>query len=741
MRSVWRAVMPVVCVVSAASQATAQTGPDIADLTLEQLLNARVVTVTRTNEGATDAPGVVRVVTAAEIQRRGYRSLADLLRDLPGIKIDFAVDQDLSGDLTIQGTRGATRMVILLDGVRITSPTNEPLPILANYPIHSAQQVEIVYGPASALYGADAFSGVINIISSDPQEAGGVSATTSVGQDGLSNTTGSYGTTLGPARVIVAGQLFHDGQSDLSRAYPELFGNLESHRTGTFNTIFGPMVAGVPVSAEYHVPVDAHNVYALVEGGPWRASLFESRVRTSNTPAYTPDNAVYNDTAFAENSLLVGSVSYSAQVGRTDMTTTVTATRHELEPTSGYLNVFSGMQRSYKYAYGSTMRAEHHATWRAGGALRFTAGGTFERLFSVPQSADLNAPVTNRRRPGTLLGTDIEDEEVQLRYSNLGGYVQGQWRLHARSTLTAGIRGDYNSRYEAVFNPRIGIVTRLTDSTVTKVLYGTAYLAPSPYQAYLHYGSFYSLDNGQTYQSDYWHVPNPDLKPQHKRTLEGQVQQALGPNLNITASAFYSRFTDLVLESDITMRQSGLYRGWPVAFIQQSINGGRETTHGGTVSADYLLRPSRNRQLRVRGSLSLADGSVDDDSAPGGTIESGGFAPVLFQASADLDWDEWSFAPRLITAGRQRALALEGPEAGPLTRRTIAGYTTVDLSVRRARVAGPVGLFMTVDNLFDARYRHLNLRAFSNPEEFEGSPQNPRRITIGAQVSFGGRTP
>jgi len=467
--------------------------------------------------------------------------------------------------------------------------------------------------------------------------------------------------------------------------------------------------------------------------------LFQSGVRTSNTPAYTPDNSVYNDTAFAENSLLVGSVSYSAQVGRTDMTTIVTATRHELEPTSGYLNVFSGMQRSYKYAYGSTLRTEHHATWRAGGALRFTAGGTYERLFSIPQSADLNAPVTNRRQPGTLLGTDIEDETFQLRYSNLGGYVQGHWQIHARSTLTAGVRGDYNSRYDAVFNPRIGVVTRLTNSTVTKVLYGTAYLAPSPYQAYLHYGSFYSVDNGQSYQSDFWHVPNPDLKPQHKKTIEGQVQQAIGPNVNVTVSVFHSRFTDLVLESDITSRESGLYRGWPVAFIQQSINGGREMTHGGTVSADYLVRASSSRQLRLHGALSLADGSVDDDSAPGGEIESGGFAPVLFQASADLDWDDWSFAPRLITVGRQRALAVNGPDAGPLTRRTIAGYTTVDLSVRRAQVAGPVGLFMTIDNLFDARYRHLNLRAFTNPEEFEGSPQNPRRITFGAQVAFGGR--
>jgi outer membrane cobalamin receptor len=717
-----------------------QTARKMADLTLEELLNVRIVTVTRTGEGASDAPGVVEVVTAAQIQRRGYRSLADLLRDLPAVNVNVAVDQDLSSDLTVQGMRGASRMVVLLDGVRITSPTNEPIPMLANYPVHNARQVEIVFGPASALYGADAFSGVINIITNDVEDAAGVRVATALGQGGLSNTSASYGAVLGAARLMIAGQFQYDAQPDLTKYYPELFGGLASHRSGTFDTIFGPMIAGVPVSADYDVPVRAHSVHALLVAGPLRASLFQSGVRTSNTPAYTPDNSVYNDIAFAENNLVVGSLSFATRAARADMETTVTASRHELAPGSGYLNVFSGLQRSYKYAYGSMLRAEHQATWKAGPALRLTAGGAYERLFSVPQSADLVAPVTNRSQPGTLLGSNIQDERFQIRYANVGGYLQGQWTISERSTLTAGIRGDYNSRYETVFNPRIGIVSRLTKSTVAKVLYGTAYLAPSPYQAYAHWGSFYSTDGGATYQSDFWHVPNPDLKPQHKKTVEGQIQQALGANLSVTLSLFYSRFSDLVLESDITSRESGQYLGWPVALIHQSLNGGRETTHGGTLSADYLLGASR-RQLRVRAALSLADGSVAADAAPGGRLESGGLAPVLFHASADLDWGDWSIAPRLIAIGRQRALAFETPESGPWRRRTIAGYTTVDVSIRRTRLAGPLDLFVTIDNLLDARYRHLNLRAFTNPEEFAGSPQNPRRITIGAQISFGNRTP
>ena len=107
-----------------------------------------------------------------------------------------------------------------------------------------------------------------------------------------------------------------------------------------------------------------------------------------------------------------------------------------------------------------------------------------------------------------------------------------------------------------------------------------------------------------TYQSDFWHVPNPDLKPQHKKTIEGQVQQALGANLSVTLSLFYSRFSDLVLESDITSRESGQYLGWPVALIHQSLNGGRETTHGGTLlrrlSAWRLAQPAAAAARRAQ---------------------------------------------------------------------------------------------------------------------------------------------
>jgi iron complex outermembrane receptor protein len=143
-----------------------------------------------------------------------------------------------------------------------------------------------------------------------------------------------------------------------------------------------------------------------------------------------------------------------------------------------------------------------------------------------------------------------------------------------RASLTLGARGDYNTRFGGTFNPRVGFVTRFTDRTTLKLLFGTAYLAPSPYQSYGHFGSFYSTDGGATYASDYWHVPNPDLKPQHKQTADVNLLHSLTPQIAVSASGFVSRFTNLIKDADPVELQR-TYRGWPVAYIDFPVNEGK----------------------------------------------------------------------------------------------------------------------------------------------------------------------
>lgn len=703
----------------------------LAEATVEQLMNITITTASRESEGMSDAPAHVRVVHAAEIRRRGYRSLADVLKDLPEFKVDVGSNWDFPAELTVQGVRGATRVILLLDGIRISSPTNEPLPVVANYPVHAARQIEIVYGPASALYGADAFSAVINIITKDATEAAGLTAAVSVGAFGLFDQTVSYGASFGEhASLLLGGQFVYDRQPDLSRYYPSDYGDMQAQRTGTFPTIFGAMQG--PTSASYHLPLSAHSFQAAARIGPFQLTLFENRSHLPTTAGiYTPDNVVYSDDAFNQNELFVGAATYTKTIGRTTSTSTFTISRHELNPHSGYRDLYSNMRRSYKYAYGSMVELGQQVSWKPSRAITLVAGGSGQRFFAIPQTADLNSPITSQDAPGTILGTTIVDDFVKLRYVNVGAFAEAHYAMTPAVTLTLGGRGDYNTRYGGTFNPRLGLVTRPAIGTTLKLLYGTAYLAPSPYQSYQHYGSFISSDGGATFSSPYWHLPNPDLKPQHKRTIETTLDQRIGPNLSVSASAFYSRFTNLIKSVDDDQAYAGTYKGWPVAYIDSPVNEGHATTYGGTLQFDAVKAFAPGRYLAGRVAVSLADGRTWPEGESAGGLPVGAIVPVQWRAGLDLDWGRWQFGPRFSLIGTQRLLATVAEGS---TRRTIDGYSLVDVNLRRRNFFGPLDAFVTIENALDRRYRSINERAWVNAEEFIGIPQNPRRIAVGLEV-------
>jgi outer membrane receptor protein involved in Fe transport len=105
----------------------------------------------------------------------------------------------------------------------------------------------------------------------------------------------------------------------------------------------------------------------------------------------------------------------------------------------------------------------------------------------------------------------------------------------------------------------------------------------------------------------------------------------------------------------------------------------------------------------------------------------GAIAPVRFRFGTDLDWDSWRVAPRLSIVGPRRLLATTTP-GGP--RRTLDGYATLDANIRR-RLFTSLDASMTVENALDRRYRTINARAYTNPEELIGARQNPRRASAG----------
>jgi outer membrane cobalamin receptor len=113
------------------------------------------------------------VITREQMRDRRYKNLADLLEDLPGVDFQRGTRSAQYNNFAFQGHISNNKLLIMLDGVRIDHPAGGKLPIAENFGLYMARQVEVLYGPAAALYGADAAAGVINIITDKRDSPGG----------------------------------------------------------------------------------------------------------------------------------------------------------------------------------------------------------------------------------------------------------------------------------------------------------------------------------------------------------------------------------------------------------------------------------------------------------------------------------------------------------------------------------------------------------------------------------------
>lgn len=172
-----------------------------------QTLSAEiVVTAAATPERADETPATATVVTRAQIEAREARDVADVLREVPGIAVTRTGSMGKATSLFIRG--GSSKQALVLwNGIEL------------NYPYHSGynfgqlstagvEKIEIVRGPFSALYGSEAVSGVVNVLTN--RETTGATIDASLGERGLANVGISGGLTLDKWSVHAAAERRQD---------------------------------------------------------------------------------------------------------------------------------------------------------------------------------------------------------------------------------------------------------------------------------------------------------------------------------------------------------------------------------------------------------------------------------------------------------------------------------------------------------------------------------------------------
>jgi outer membrane receptor protein involved in Fe transport len=516
-----------------------------------------VTLATRTAQSVSDAPAMATGIPEEQMRQIGLRNLSDVLKLVPG----FETSRDVQGfwRIAVRGLRDEAALLILYDGHALNSAYDSRA--LLHLPTENVERIEVIRGPGSSLYGAGAFLGVVNVVSKRRET---VEATVAGGSFGTVDGHLSAGTRLTPelgfygdvdfgrsdgyrkpvqrdslsASLEKARQKAEDAPAGLTRdnsLFASAGAELRHSGGGSQSRLLarfihqdrGPLIGVFDALGEAsRLLWDVLLVDAVTEqplgGGTLSGRLYFDHQQVDRLFQITPAKFILASGSVADVGLFE-QTRFSAQTAGIEGSLALTlAQSHRLS-----LGLSGAFQRLPSYSYG----------------VNFEQNEVFDELrppagFSPPQLL----PERNRR----LIG---------------GAYAQDVWKIGSAVSVTLGARVDVTqlprvdasnkeltvvgTRFVPSFNPRIGVVLTPFDGVSIKLLYGSAFRAPTMQEI---------ADKTPTNDFSQGRFEgNPGLRPSTIDTVEAglELATAVGDNrLRLRGNGFYNAFTDLISAVD-----------------------------------------------------------------------------------------------------------------------------------------------------------------------------------------------
>jgi len=315
------------------------------DLSLEELMKVKVITASRYEENLLDTPATMMVIERHHIETRGYRNLVDLLRDLPGVDVQQQNDPTRYNDITFRGHFTHRKFMILQDGIRIDAATGETLAIADNFPLYHAERVEIVYGPSSAVYGADAFGGVINIITQGSQRSQEVRVGAATGNDDFQYYHFSANHRFNPHWSASFNAHQHTAnQANLAEEYPALFQPVDA------TTFDGRVIIPAAQREPYAGAVKSRSLFARLDYQDiFTLGIQHSALQHLSSTGDRPSRTLFLTEAEWPNE--INTIYAKYRLKRSDdfsTTTTLNYSRHEQKNNARFNNIFTGFDNGYR---------------------------------------------------------------------------------------------------------------------------------------------------------------------------------------------------------------------------------------------------------------------------------------------------------------------------------------------------------------------------------------------------------
>lgn len=746
--------------------------------TLEAKQSQEVTTATLTAQSQLDIPATGYLISAQEIGERGYVCLLDLLRDIPEIEIQDKSNINTYNTISSRGTQGSGRLLILRDGVRINSMVGTDIVIARNFMIRDAKSVEVIVGPASAVYGPDAFMGVVNIITYKGNEIEGGSLWTSYGMYNTTDNAMVVGFGNKDVALTLSGNYYSSAEPHLYESYKEEY-DWYTSQYQTNNALLQSIdrtdtTRLTTPTQPYDVSAKAYSFNARLHVKQFEFGAMINHESHSSATGYRPEFTIADKSTVYATTQRIFYIHHRIGGKKWSLLSALKSNYWEISPETQLKNLFSNYQAAYKFGNENTVRFNEVFTFqekRRKTTHSFTANLTGMYAHSIVKTSDLpyewqrGESITEQGQ--YYLGTDINTYEgyslklAQMSpYENrwmLGGAVQYQadfdkkWsfftglRLDAFDIYHGGLRQTENDRVKyAGFAPRMGIVFKPTEHWRFKLFYGRAYLTKTPQKMLEHYGAFLpvqdSLGRIIGITPGYWHLPADDeaSRPEYLSSLEANIIYTKG-DFVIAANGFLNFVRNLY--SNETQYNVPFISNptiiVPVAEVVGSDGAG--SIFGGTLRVDYRLTDEKksNWQVRLQGAYSICSGYMNEEDGDRPLTRPAFTAMHTVKMSATVRYKNFSMYPTFLYRSPSYN---EGQEIadGSYFQPSNPAFYVINLFAKYRIVSCcnnrlGIDIFTRINNLTNARYYNIS---YNNSAYFQATPQDPIRVQMGVSFNF-----
>ena len=463
---------------------------DPTELTLDELMRMEIPKVygaSKYEQKTTEAPSSVTIVTSEEVKKFGHRTLADLLQSVRGLYVTY------NRNYSFLGTRGFnrgdfnSRILLLVDGHRVNNSLSDGAFLGTEFilDVDLIDRVEVIRGPGSALYGNNAFFGVINVVTKRGDHFRGPEISGEVASFDTYEGRFTYGNRFQNGLEMLLSGTYYDSHGPLGdRADDDTFGSFFGsigYSDFTLQGAFNSREKGVPTGVFGTVPDD-------------------SRTRTS-------DDRSYAALKFAHQFPDVVDVAAQIYYDRHDLTEDSFFNFTNLVPPLALLN--------REVQVGEWWGSEVQLTKAVLDRHTFTLGAEYRDDFRQKRRNFNLEP-----RSGTLGGTNRTTD-------NYGIYFQGDIGILTNLHFVGGVRYDKYGSHDPTVNPRLALIYSPVEKSVLKAIYGTAFRAPNFFERNLE-------------------SPSRELDPETVTSYELVYEQGIGDHLRSSVSLFYNEIDDLI---------------------------------------------------------------------------------------------------------------------------------------------------------------------------------------------------